>query len=105
VYRRDGENHLAFVPAPDPSAGELQQLVQRIAVRIGRALERSGPITRDIDNSYLALDPAEEPPIHALLGASITYRRDIDTGGFFPDRTGAGRTRRSTATIGCRPAR
>lgn len=48
--------------------------MQRIAERIGRALERSGLITRDIENAYLAFDPAEERTIHALLGASITYR-------------------------------
>jgi hypothetical protein len=48
--------------------------VQRIAERIGRSLERSGPITRDIENAYLAFDPAEEAPINGLLGASITYR-------------------------------
>ncbi len=45
---------------PAPSAGELQQLVQRIATRIGRSLERAGLITRDIENAYLAFDPAEE---------------------------------------------
>jgi hypothetical protein len=48
--------------------------VQRIAERIGRSLERSGLITRDIENAWLAFDPSEEPPIHGLLGASITYR-------------------------------
>jgi hypothetical protein len=31
-------------------------------------------ITRDIENTYLAFDPAEEAPIHGLLGHSITYR-------------------------------
>ncbi|MEJ2161496.1 MAG: hypothetical protein P8X53_13595, partial [Chromatiales bacterium] len=48
--------------------------MQRIAERIGRSLERSGLITRDIENAYLAFDPAEEAPINSLLGASITYR-------------------------------
>jgi len=48
--------------------------VQRIAERIGRSLERSGLITRDIDNACLAFDPAEESPMHGLLGSSITYR-------------------------------
>jgi hypothetical protein len=38
---------------------ELQGLVQRIAERIGRSLERSGLITRDIENAYLAFDPGE----------------------------------------------
>jgi hypothetical protein len=60
------------VPAPSPQ--ELKRLVQRIAERIGRSLERSGLITRDIENAYLAFDPAEEAPINGLLGASTTYR-------------------------------
>jgi hypothetical protein len=63
-----------FVPVPSPSTKELKGLVQRIAERIGRSLERSGLIERDIDNAYLAFDPAEEAPIHGLLGSSITYR-------------------------------
>jgi hypothetical protein len=48
--------------------------VQRIAERIGRSLERSGLITRDIENAYLAFDPGKEASINGLLGASITYR-------------------------------
>jgi ribosomal protein S27E len=73
VYCREDEG-LRFVPVPAPSSAELQGLVQRIAERIGRSLERSGLITRDIENAYLAFDPAEEAPINGLLGASITYR-------------------------------
>src|SRR5690606_19531942 len=65
---------LRFVPVPAPSEAELRRLVQRIAERIGRSLERSGLITRDIEDAYLAFDPGEEAPINALLGASITYR-------------------------------
>ncbi len=63
-----------FVPVSSPSTEELKGLVQRIAERIGRSLERSGLIERDIDNAYLAFDPAEEAPNHGLLGSSITYR-------------------------------
>ena len=74
VYRREGEGRLRFVSVPAPSAAELKRLVKQMAERIGRSLERSGLITRDIDNVYLALDPSEEPPIHGLLGSSITYR-------------------------------
>jgi hypothetical protein len=73
-YRREGEGRLRFVPVPAPSPAELQGLVQRIAERIGRSLERSGLITRDIENAYLAFDPGEEATINGLLGASITYR-------------------------------
>jgi hypothetical protein len=74
VYCREGEGQLRFVPLPAPSSEELQGLVRRIAERIGRSLERSGLITRGIENAYLAFDPAEEAPINGLLGASITYR-------------------------------
>ena len=74
VYRREGEGRLVFVPVSSPSTEELKGLVQRIAERIGRSLERSGLIERDIDNAYLAFDPAEEAPNHGLLGSSITYR-------------------------------
>jgi hypothetical protein len=68
VYRREGEGRLRFVPVPAPHPAELQALVQRIAERIGRSLERSGLITRDIENAYLTFDPAEEAPINSLLG-------------------------------------
>lgn len=71
VYRHQGEGRLVFVPVPSPSTEELKGLVQRIAERIGRSLERSGLVERDIDNAYLAFDPAEESPIHGLLGPSI----------------------------------
>ena len=59
---------------PTPSKEELKRLVQQMAARIGRSVERSALITRDIDNTYLAFDPGEEAPIHGLLGHSITYR-------------------------------
>jgi hypothetical protein len=58
---------------PAPSREELKRLVQRMAERIGRSLERSGLMTRDIENAYLAFDPGEEGPINPLLGHSITY--------------------------------
>lgn len=74
VYRREGEGRLRFVPVPAPSTKELNGLVTRIAERIGRSLERSGLIERDIDTAYLAFDPGEEAPILGLLGSSITYR-------------------------------
>ena len=74
VYRRVREGRLRFVPIRAPAPAEIQGLVQRMAERIGRSLERSGLITRDIENAYLAFDPGEEAPINALLGASITYR-------------------------------
>jgi hypothetical protein len=53
VYRREGDGRLRFVPVPAPTAAELNRLVQRIAERIGRSLERSGLITRDIENAPL----------------------------------------------------
>ena len=73
-YRRNSEGRLRFVPVSAPSTEEFKQLVQRIAERIGSSLERSGLITRDIENAYLGFDPSDEAPIHGLLGHSITYR-------------------------------
>jgi len=95
VYRREGEGRLRFVAVPAPSTEELKGLVQRIAERIGRSLERSGLITRDIDNAYLAFYPSEEVPIHGLLGSSITYRI----------ATGPKRARRCSPCRRCRPSR
>jgi len=50
---------LRFIPVPAPRASELQDLLQVIAERIGRSLERSELITRDIENCYLAFDASE----------------------------------------------
>ena len=57
-----------------PSAKELQALVEQIAKRIGRALERKGLLVRDCENSYLTFDPASGGPMDDLIGNSITYR-------------------------------
>jgi ribosomal protein S27E len=57
-----------------PSAQELQALVERIAERIGRALERAGLLARDCEQSYLNLDPAAGGTMDDLIGHSITYR-------------------------------
>ena len=57
-----------------PRQEELQALVERIAERIGRALERQGLLARDAENSYLELDPEGGGPMADLLGHSITYR-------------------------------
>src|SRR5881394_1615044 len=57
-----------------PSAGELQDLLERIAERIGRALERKGLLARDCENSYLTLDPASGGAMDDLIAHSITYR-------------------------------
>ena len=57
-----------------PERTELEQLVYTISERTGRYLERQGLLVRDLDNSYLALEPAEETGLEGVLGSSITYR-------------------------------
>jgi hypothetical protein len=57
-----------------PSAAERQVLVERLAERIGRALERRGLLSPDAESSYLELAPETGGPIDDLLGHSITYR-------------------------------
>jgi ribosomal protein S27E len=53
---------------------ELQALLERLAERVGRALERQGLLARDVEESFLELDPASGGPMDDLLGHSITYR-------------------------------
>ncbi len=60
------------VKAPDRA--ELEQLVYTISERTGRYLERLGLLVRDLDNSYLALEPGDEAGLEGVLGSSITYR-------------------------------
>ncbi len=56
-----------------PESSDLQKLVEQIAGRIGRALERRGLVERDLENAWLAAD-TEAGPLDDLLGHSITYR-------------------------------
>jgi hypothetical protein len=57
-----------------PGEAELQALVERLAERVGRALERRGVLVRDAESTYLELGPTAGGPIDDLLGHSITYR-------------------------------
>jgi len=64
-----------FRPVSAPSSAELQGLVQKLAERVGRHLERRGILVRDVENSHLALEPEREgDALAGLQGASITYR-------------------------------
>ena len=45
-----------------------------ISKRVGGALERQGLLVRDVENSFLTLDPTEISGFDDLLGHSITYR-------------------------------
>ncbi len=61
-----------------PTTAELAALVEKIASRVGRHLERRGLVTRDAENAYLTEDAMgaddDGDPMAALRGASITYR-------------------------------
>jgi hypothetical protein len=70
----NGYEPLVFRRIAAPTERELQLLVERIAERIGRALERDGLISRDCENAYLNFDPAEGAPLNDVIGHSITYR-------------------------------
>ncbi len=56
-----------FRHVPRPTRAELQVLVQQIAERIGRLLERRGIVERDIENAWLAGD-GEPGPLDDLIG-------------------------------------
>ena len=65
---------MVFRRVAAPSREELEVLVQRLGLRIGRALERRGVLVREEERSYLELEPKGEPGLADLLGHSITYR-------------------------------
>lgn len=72
LYRLVEAHYPAFRAAP--TAKELEALVERIAERIGEALERAELLAHDCDNGFLTLDTEAGGPMDDLLGHSITYR-------------------------------
>lgn len=62
-----------FRHVPQPTGAELQALVQQIAARVGRLLERRGIVECDMENAWLAVN-GEPGPLDDLIGHSITYR-------------------------------
>ena len=56
-----------FRHLPAPTATELASLVEQIAERIGKALERRGLVERDMENVCLAGD-GSSGPLHHLPG-------------------------------------
>ena len=65
---------LVFRRTKVPTPEVLDRLIQTISHRIGRYLERTGLLVRDVENSYLQLDAVDESAMDDLLGHSITYR-------------------------------
>jgi hypothetical protein len=51
----------------------LQLLVQQIAERIGRSLEKRGLVERDMENAWLTTEGPGGPQ-DDLIGHSMTYR-------------------------------
>ncbi len=72
VDRLDGSARFRWVSSP--TTQELTQLLQTIARRVGRYLERQGLLERDAENIYLTTDAVPEDPMNQLLGHSTTYR-------------------------------
>jgi Putative transposase len=73
VYLTDGADAPVFRPTAAPESSDLQGLVEQIAARIGRALERRGLVERDLESAWFAAD-TQAGPLDDLLGHSITYR-------------------------------
>jgi len=72
VYVPTGDQPV-FRHVPAPTSAQLQGLVQQIAERVGRLLEKRGLIERDMENAWLAAD-RPGGPLDDLIGHSITYR-------------------------------
>ena len=74
AYRSDGTAPPVFHAVPPPATADLQALVQRIAERLGRMLEKRGLLERDAESAWLNGEPAEAGALDDLIGHSITYR-------------------------------
>jgi hypothetical protein len=94
VYLADGADPPVFGVVSEPGAKRLQALVEQIALRIGRALERRGLIERELENACLAAD-SEAGPLDDLIGHPINCRIAWVRG----------RSRSSSRYRRCRPGR
>ena len=77
LTRRDGHTGAVTLIQRFGSAlatADLQVLVQRIAARLGRMLERRGLIERDGESAWLSGDPGEAGALDDLIGHLLTYR-------------------------------
>ena len=74
VYVTDGRAAPVFRAVRSPAAGELQALVQQMAERIGRLLEKRGLIERDAESAWLSGEPVQAGSLDELLGHCITWR-------------------------------
>ena len=68
------DDHLRFHRVKASTKTELEMRVHTLSDRIGRHLERQGLLMRDLDHSYLALEPHDDDGLAQVLGSSITYR-------------------------------
>ena len=73
VYLPAGDGPPVFRHVPAATTAQLQGLVQQIAERVGRLLEKRGLIERDMENAWLAAD-GSGGALDDLIGHSITYR-------------------------------
>ena len=75
VYAPRPDGGLRFTRVKAPEREELEHLVQQIAARVGRALERMGLLQRDAESAWLDLAPVEDTDaMRQLIGSSVTYR-------------------------------
>jgi hypothetical protein len=75
AYQTAGADAPLFHPVPAPESSDLQQLVEQIAGRIGRALERHGLVERDLENAWLATDTEAGRWMTCLVTRSPTASR------------------------------
>lgn len=77
VVGHEQPDHPRFQQVKAPDKAELESLAHTLSELVGRYLERQGLLVCDMDNSYLALEPADESGLECMLGSSITYRITI----------------------------
>ena len=75
VYAPRPDGGLRFARVKAPEREELEDLVQQIAERVARALERMGLLQRDTESAWQDLPPCEDTDaMRQLIGSSVSYR-------------------------------
>ena len=77
VYTERADGSVAFRWVKAPTSGELTELAQRIAQRIGRLLERHGLLERDAEGTYSGRRGRRRRPDGVAAGAfdHLAHRR------------------------------
>jgi hypothetical protein len=101
VYASRLDGGLRFRRLKAPEREELEDLVQRIAERVGRALEQMGLLQRDAESAWLDLPPIEDTDAMRQQSKLEAMRSRLEPS---VAGTGSPNSSQSVGGMGCVPA-